>query len=300
MAIKSADQITIVDVTDAYSVILSSEAYTFVGGTSGATSGSCTTEVSALCGSNLCSSVIVSTSDITCPAGISASVDGSGTEKVTITFTLTATLSAACEATIKVHVDGITVNKKFSFAVAKTGATGAPGSTGKGISKVETFYLTTASGSGVTTSTSGWSTTPEPTTTTKKYIWSYTKTTYTSGDPTSSTPAIIGTHGATGDTGAPGADAITLTITTSNGTVFKNNTGSTVLTAHVYKGGVEQSITDAGVCGSLGSIKWYNGSGTQPSGWPKTSKTITAGASSGSGIDVVVSNATAITCQLEK
>ena len=297
MAIKSADQITIVDVTDAYSVILSSEAYTFVGGTSGATSGSCTTEVSALCGSNLCNSVIVSTSDITCPAGISASVQGSGTEKVTITFTLTATLSAACEATIKVHVDGITVNKKFSFAVAKTGE---PGATGKGISKVETFYLTTASGSGVTTSTSGWSTTPEPTTTTKKYIWSYTKTTYTSGDPTSSTPAIIGTHGATGDTGAPGADAITLTITTSNGTVFKNNTGTTVLTAHVYKGGVEQSITDAGVCGSLGSVKWYNGSGTQPAGWPKTSKTITAGASSGSGIDVVVSNATAITCQLEK
>ena len=377
MAIKSADQITIVDVTDAYSVILSSEAYTFVGGTSGATSGSCTTEVSALCGSNLCSSVIVSTSDITCPAGISASVQGSGTEKVTITFTLTATLSAACEATIKVHVDGIAVNKKFSFAVAKTGATGAtgsagkgiskvetfylttsassgvttstsgwdtspeptttdkkyiwsytkttytsgeptsstpaiigthgatgpaggPGSAGKGISKVETFYLTTSASSGVTTSTSGWDTSPEPTTTTKKYIWSYTKTTYTSGDPTSSTPAIIGTHGATGPIGNPGADAITLTITSSNGTVFKNNTGSTVLTAHVYKGGVEQSITDAGVCGSLGSIKWYNGSGTQPSGWPKTSKTITAGASSGSGIDVVVSNVAAITCQLEK
>ena len=297
MAIKSADQITIVDVTDAYSVILSSEAYTFVGGTTGATSGSCTTEVSALCGSNLCSSVIVSTSDITCPAGISASIQGSGTEKVTITFTITATISAACEATIKVHVDGITVNKKFSFAVAKTGA---PGATGKGISKVETFYLTTSASSGVTTSTSGWDTSPEPTTTDKKYIWSYTKTTYTSGDPTSSTPAIIGTHGATGPAGGPGADAITVAITTSNGMVFKNNTGTTVLTAHVYKGGVEQSITDAGVCGSLGSIKWYNGSGTQPTGWPKTSKTITAGASSGSGIDVVVSNVATITCQLEK
>lgn len=303
MAIKSADQITIVDVTDAYSVILSSETYTFVGGTSGSTSGSCTTEVSALCGSNLCSSVIVSTSDITCPAGISASVQGSGTEKVTITFTLTATLSAACEATIKVHVDGIEISKKFSFAVAKTGVPGAKGdtgATGKGISKVETYYLTTSASSGVTTSTSGWDTSPEPTTTDKKYIWSYTKTTYTSGSPTNSTPAIIGTHGAKGDTGAAGADAITLVITTSNGTVFKNNTGSTVLTAHVYKGGVEQSITDAGVCGTLGSVKWYNGSGTQPAGWPKTSKTITAGASSGSGIDVVVSNATAITCQLEK
>ena len=29
MAIKSADQITIIDVTDAYSVILTSESYTF-------------------------------------------------------------------------------------------------------------------------------------------------------------------------------------------------------------------------------------------------------------------------------
>ena len=45
MAIKSADQITIIDVTDAYSVMLTSEAYTFVGGTSGVAAGqSCTTE----------------------------------------------------------------------------------------------------------------------------------------------------------------------------------------------------------------------------------------------------------------
>ena len=44
MAIKSADQITIVDITDAYSVMLTSEAYTFVGGTSGAAAGlSCET-----------------------------------------------------------------------------------------------------------------------------------------------------------------------------------------------------------------------------------------------------------------
>ena len=298
MAIKAGDQITIVDVTDAYSVILTSESYTFVGGTSGATSGNCVTEVVAFCGSNQITEVTVG--DIICPPGISATVNGSGTPKVTITFNITSTLSTDCEATIPVRVDGIEINKKFSFAVAKTGATGATGATGKGISKVETFYLTTASSSGVTTDTSGWSTTPEPTTTDKKYIWSYTKTTYTSGEPTNSKPAIIGTHGATGAKGAAGADAITVTITTSNGTVFKNNTGSTVLTAHVYKGGVEQSITDAGVCGSLGSIKWYNGSGTQPTGWPKTSKTITAGASSGSGIDVVVSSATAITCQLEQ
>lgn len=46
MGIKAADQITIVDVTDAYSVMLTSEAYTFVGGTGGVESGqTCTTEV---------------------------------------------------------------------------------------------------------------------------------------------------------------------------------------------------------------------------------------------------------------
>ena len=125
MAIKAGDQITIVDVTDAYSVILTSESYTFVGGISGATSGRCTTEVVAFCGTNQCPVVNVTASDIICPPGISASVDGSGTPKVTITFNITSTLSTDCEATIPVRVDGIEINKKFSFAVAKTGATGA-------------------------------------------------------------------------------------------------------------------------------------------------------------------------------
>lgn len=35
MAIKATAQTTIIDVTDAYSVMLTSEAYTFVGGTGG-------------------------------------------------------------------------------------------------------------------------------------------------------------------------------------------------------------------------------------------------------------------------
>ena len=39
MAIKAADQITLIDVTDAYSVMLTSEAYTFVGGVSGVSAG---------------------------------------------------------------------------------------------------------------------------------------------------------------------------------------------------------------------------------------------------------------------
>lgn len=280
MAIKAADQITILDVTDAYSVMLTSEAYTFIGNTSGATPRqTCSTEAVAFCGTNQCASLTVVAAEITCPTGISATVENSGTSRVKITFKTTATISAACEATIPVHVDGITVNKKFSFAVAKTGATGAAGRGIKGEPVAE--YVGSASNTKVPTS--GWSTTIPPVTQ-GQYLWTRVTTTYT--DNTTSVSYSVAKQGSTG---AAGADAISLTITSSNGTVFKNNSGSTVLTAHVWKGSVEQSITDAGVCGSLGSIKWYKtGSDTAIA----TAKTLTISAAD-------VENAQAYTCQLE-
>lgn len=131
MAIKSADQITIVDVTDAYSVLLTSEAYTFVGNTAGVAAGAtCETEAVAYCGTNQCSAVNVNAANITCPTGITATVTNSGTARPKTTFKTTATISTACEATIPVVVDGITVNKKFSFAVAKAGVQGVKGEKG--------------------------------------------------------------------------------------------------------------------------------------------------------------------------
>jgi hypothetical protein len=51
MAIRSADQISIVDLTDGYSVTLTSDGYTFPGTTSAAKAGSCTTQIIALRGS---------------------------------------------------------------------------------------------------------------------------------------------------------------------------------------------------------------------------------------------------------
>lgn len=364
MAVKSADQITIVDVTDAYSVILTSEAYTFVGGTSGVASGAtCSTQAVAYCGATQCTSVSVDQTKITCPTGISAAVSNNNTSAVTITFSTTATVANACEATIPVVVDGITVNKKFSFAVAKTGATGqtgATGATGNGIESTEVKYqvgtsatsaptgtwsdtvvatttgqylwtrtvttytdgtdttsysvaahgttgatgATGATGNGVkstavtyqvgtsatTAPTGTWSTSVVATTAPGQYLWTKTVTTYT--DNTSATSYSVAAHGATGakgDTGDAGADAITLTITSSAGTIFKNSTGSTVLTAHVFVGGVEQSITDAGVCGTYGSVKWYKGSSTTAAA---TSKTLTVSASE-------VTSSLAITAQLE-
>lgn len=171
MAIKSADQITIIDVTDAYSVTLSSETYTFVGGTSGAASGqTCTTEACAFCGSNMCSSITVDKAEVTCPTGISATVENSGSSKVKITFTTTATITSACEATIPIKIGEMTFNKKFSFAVAKTGQTGQTGATGVGVKSVANKYLTTSASEGVTISTSGWSDNPTPTSTSKETL----------------------------------------------------------------------------------------------------------------------------------
>ena len=181
MAIKSADQITIVDVTDAYSVMLTSEAYTFVGGTSGVAAGqSCSTEAVAFCGTNQCDSVNVAAADVVCPTGISAEVTGSGTKKAKITFTTTAVISAACEATIPVTVDGITVNKKFSFAVAKAGENGKDG-TSVTVSNTSVKYQ--AGTSGTVKPTGTWSD-DIPTVPNGQYLWTQTKVTYSDGKST--------------------------------------------------------------------------------------------------------------------
>lgn len=50
-----------------------------------------------------------------------------------------------------------------------------------------------------------------------------------------------------------------MAITTDNGTVFKNSAGTSTLTAHVYKAGVELSSADVA---KLGTIKWYKDGGT--------------------------------------
>ena len=231
MAIKATGQTTIIDVTDAYSVILTSEAFTFVGNTSGAPAGlKCATQAVAYCGSNQCTVVNVDQKAITCPTGISVAVENSGTASPTITFTTTATVTAACEAVIPVVVDGITVNKKFSFAVAKTGQTGQTGQTGAtgvGIKSVVNYFLASASDTGITTSTEGWTTTMQTTDTTKKYLWSYQLITYTNNTTSKTTPTIIGTHGATGQTGATGngiKSVVNYYLTTSVGSGVTVNT----------------------------------------------------------------------------
>lgn len=85
-----------------------------------------------------------------------------------------------------------------------TGPKGETGATGNGIKSITNYYLASASSSGVTTSTSGWTTTMQSTSTSKRYLWNYEKIAYTNGTTANTTPVIIGTHGATGATGATG------------------------------------------------------------------------------------------------
>ena len=187
MAIKGSAQATVIDVTDAYSIMLTSEAYTFIGNTAGVPIGSsCSTEVVAFCGKTPCKKISITAANIKCPPGITASVTNNNTVSPTVKFMTTAVITSACEATIPVEVDSVTINKKFSFAVAKTGVKGDKGETGaagRGIKSTSITYLT---GTSATSAPSGtWLSTPPKTDLDKPYLWTRTVVTYT--DNSSST-----------------------------------------------------------------------------------------------------------------
>lgn len=99
---------------------------------------------------------------------------------------------------------------------------GANGSDGKGISSIIHHYLVTNVTTGVTTSTSGWKTSPTSVTVTNKYLWYYQTINYTTGSPTNTTPAIIGVYGDTGGKGETGKGISRVTpeyyLSTSNQT----------------------------------------------------------------------------------
>ena len=82
--------------------------------------------------------------------------------------------------------------------------TGQKGSTGVGIKSVTEYYLATSSSSGVTTSTTGWTTTIQTITADKKYLWNYEVITYTDNTTNTTSPIIIGAFGNTGSAGATG------------------------------------------------------------------------------------------------
>lgn len=95
---------------------------------------------------------------------------------------------------------------------------------GRGVSQTVQYYLATSQASGVTSSTSGWSTdiTTQKLTVDKKYLWNCYQTKYSDGtsEPIS-TPKVIGVYG---DKGQKGDNAKNLSITPSS-QYFKSTDG---------------------------------------------------------------------------
>ena len=313
MAIKAVNQIDVIDLTDGYSVVLTSDSHTFLGTTTSVNgTQTTTTQAMALCGSE---QVPCTVGTITCPTGISAVSDGKSPIP-TITITATSALNKSGTITIPIVVNGdITINKTFSFSIAFKGQTGQSGTSvtvrstsvtyqagtsgvtkptgewkteipnvpdgqflwtktvvnysdgksteaysvsykatngtnGTSVSITSTSVTYQAGTSGVNKPTGTWSPTV-PDVQNGKYLWTKTVVTYSNGQYTESYSVSY--------KGTNGKDAITMAITSSGGTIFKNTAIATTLTAHVYKGGVE--VTGSALSG-LGTIKWYKDGGT--------------------------------------
>lgn len=322
MAIKAVNQIDVIDLTDGYSVVLTSDSHTFLGTTTSVNgTQTTTTQVMALCGSE---QVPCTVGTITCPTGISAVSDGKS-PMPTITVTATSALTKSGTITIPIVVNGdITINKTFSYSIAFKGQTGQNG-TSVTVSSTSVTYQVGASGttkptgewsttvpnvpngqflwtktvvkysdgksteaysvsykgtngsngsngtsvtvsstsvtyqagtSGTTPPTGTWSTTV-PSVANGQYLWTKTVVNYSDGKSTES--YSVSYKGTNGTNGKDGLDAITMAITSSGGTIFKNTAIATTLTAHVYKGGVE--VTGSALS-ALGAIKWYKDGGT--------------------------------------
>lgn len=327
MAIKSSDQLTVLDLTDGVSVILTNDSHTFPGGVSAAVASSTTTTIIAMRGAEQIPAS-VNNASIVAPAGVTTSVD-TDTTQPTVTIAVTTAVTAGGTVDIPVSLDNgnLTIHKMFTFEIAKKGDPGAAGSSaqwysgdkitgtsttatifsGSGISaaKVGDMYLNTDTMNTYRCTVAGaasvakwvyvgnikgetgdtgagaiWYTgtkiTGTSTTATvfsgsgiseakvgDMYLNTSTYNTYrctVAGAPSVAKWVYVNNiKGAKGDQGDAGADAITMNITSSNGTIFKNTAISTTLTAHVYQGGVELNATQID---ALGTIKWYKDGST--------------------------------------
>lgn len=294
MAIKASNSLTIVDITDSYSVNLESEAYCFSGDKNGSVSNAvCTTTVHAKRGSSdtaiTIGTITFTNNGANLTEGISATVtDITGTTKKLITFAITNSIQILppCEATIPITIgsgpDAVQFEKKFSFSVAKIGADGAPGSDGEnGADGTSTYVYIRYSANSDGTNFRG---TPDSTT---KYMGVAVTTSDTA--PTEKTAYSWQKY--------VGDDAIDLTISPSGSTVFRNSTGSVTLTANVTVGGGSVACTYSGSSNSqvnyngvsLGVLKWYKSGQSSPL---STSRTYTVSASQ-------VTNSQLYYCQLE-
>lgn len=143
-----------------------------------------------------------------------------------------------------------------AYSVSYKGTNGTNGSNGTSVTVSSTSVTYQTSTSGTTPPTGTWNPTV-PNVPNGQYLWTKTVVKYSDGKSTES--YSVSYKGTNGTNGKDGLDAITMAITSSGGTIFKNTAIATTLTAHVYKGGVEVS---GSALTSLGTVKWYKDGGT--------------------------------------
>ena len=191
--VRAKAQKTIMDITDGYSVVLTSEAYVFPGTSTSAISGSCTTQVFAYSGSDQkpCS---VNTNAIVCPTGITVTSDNDTTAP-TLTITASTNFTTAGDIVIPVVITGtrVTINKRFSVSVA------FKGDDGKGIVSITEYYA--VNNSTTAPEDEDFSTTVQSPTATNRYLWNYEVIAYTTGLPHTTQKHIISVYGQTGGDG---------------------------------------------------------------------------------------------------
>lgn len=196
-------------------------------------------------------SVTVSSTSVTYQIGASGTTKPTGTWSTTVPNVPNGQF--LWTKTVVTYSDGKSTE---AYSVSYKGTNGTNGSNGTSVTVSSTSVTYQTSASGTTPPTGTWNPTV-PNVSNGQYLWTKTVVKYSDGKSTES--YSVSYKGTNGTNGKDGLDAITMAITSSGGTIFKNTAIATTLTAHVYKGGVE--VTGSALA-SLGTIKWYKDGGT--------------------------------------
>lgn len=265
MAEKATGQVTIVDITDAYSIMLTSEAYTFPGTTTGAVAGSCTTQVVALIGNDPATATVTA-SECTCPSGITVSVAANSGSPV-VTISAAATFKAAGVVKIPVHCGDVTITKEFSVSVALRGTDGKDGKDGTSVTVSGTSTTYQASASGTTAPTGTWQASV-PSVAAGSYLWTKTEVSYSDGKK--STAYTVARQGVNGSG---------VTVSSSTVQYAKSSSGTAAPSS-----GWQDSVPSAGA----GEYVWTKTAVTYSDGKSTTSYSVSRNGSNGSaGADAI-------------
>lgn len=162
---------------------------------------------------------------------------------------------------------------------------------GEDVSSITEYWAVSTSGS---TTPQSWQTTPQTLTATYKYLWHYTRYTYTDGTFSSTTPAVQGVYGDKGDTGATGTSITGIAKTGTSGlvdtyTVTMSNGTTTTFT--VTNGSEIESVVKTSTAGLVDTYTVTMGNGethtfTVTNGRSIVSFTQTSGTHAAGTIDV--------------